>query len=231
MLHIISFSGGKDSAAMVLRMKELGMKIDKILFGDTGLEYPEVYEYIKKFEKILGIKIEFIRAKYTFEERFYQKVTKGKREGEIRGFPFTITRGCWINRDLKLRPMQKIQNREDFVYLGINYDEKHRIQKDPTRKIKNLKYPLIKWKWTGQDCLNYLRNKDLVPPIYKMFKRTGCWLCPKQTLLSLKLLYLYYPDLWKKLKKLEKDSPHAFKPNFSLEKFEKKIPNKLSDFL
>jgi 3'-phosphoadenosine 5'-phosphosulfate sulfotransferase (PAPS reductase)/FAD synthetase len=222
--HIVNFSGGKDSTAMLLRMKELNMKIDKLMFCDNGLEYPEVYEYMKKIEKLVGMKITFVRPKKSFEELFYTVIKKGKRKGQIRGFPFVITQ-CWMQRDLKVRPMEKMQSKEDFVYLGINYDEKDRVQKDETRKIKNLKYPLIEWKWTSQDCLNYLRKKNLLPPLYKLFKRTGCWLCPKQSLLSLKILYLYYPELWEKLKKLEKDSPHGFKPNFSLERFEKRLHN------
>ena len=34
-LHVVSFSGGKDSTAMVCGMKDRGMKIDIILYCDT----------------------------------------------------------------------------------------------------------------------------------------------------------------------------------------------------
>ena len=44
--HIISFSGGKDSTAMLLKMIELNYTIDDIVFVDTGLELPEMYLYI-----------------------------------------------------------------------------------------------------------------------------------------------------------------------------------------
>jgi len=44
-MNIVSFSGGKDSTAMLLRMIELDMSIDKIIFVDTGLEFPELYIY------------------------------------------------------------------------------------------------------------------------------------------------------------------------------------------
>ena len=50
-LHVVSFSGGKDSTAMLLRMIELGMPVDVILFCDTGLEFPELYEHIRKVEE------------------------------------------------------------------------------------------------------------------------------------------------------------------------------------
>ena len=50
-LHVVSFSGGKDSTAMLLRMLEEGMRVDVILFCDTGLEFPEMYDHIDKVEK------------------------------------------------------------------------------------------------------------------------------------------------------------------------------------
>lgn len=37
-LHIVSFSGGKDSTAMLLHMMELEMKIDVVLYCDTWME-------------------------------------------------------------------------------------------------------------------------------------------------------------------------------------------------
>ena len=46
--HLVSFSGGKDSTAMLLGMLERDMKIDCILFCDTGLEFPAMYDHIAK---------------------------------------------------------------------------------------------------------------------------------------------------------------------------------------
>ena len=46
--HIVSFSGGKDSTAMLLKMIEKGMPIDEIIFCDTTAEFPEMYDHIKK---------------------------------------------------------------------------------------------------------------------------------------------------------------------------------------
>ncbi|HHV43019.1 MAG TPA: phosphoadenosine phosphosulfate reductase family protein, partial [Clostridiaceae bacterium] len=49
--HIVSFSGGKDSTAMLLRMIEEEWKIDEIVFCDTGMEFPAMYRHIGKVEK------------------------------------------------------------------------------------------------------------------------------------------------------------------------------------
>ena len=45
---IVSFSGGKDSTCMLLMMLEKGMQVDYILFCDTGLEFPQMYDHVKR---------------------------------------------------------------------------------------------------------------------------------------------------------------------------------------
>lgn len=211
---IVAFSGGKDSSAMLLRMVELKMPIDKIVFCDTRLEYPEMYDWIKLISKKINKSIKFISGQ-KWDRWFYGKWTRGKHLGEIRGFPFIVSMN-WCTRELKHKPMEKLLDNGDIVYLGIASDEKHRKQKN-----KKYKYPLIDWGWTEQDCIDYLEKRELKHPLLK-FKRTGCWLCPKQSVGSLKILMNDYPKLWKKLKKYEKDSPHGFKPNFKLKEFERK---------
>ena len=64
--HLISFSGGKDSTAMLLGMLECDMKIDCILFCDTRLEFPAMYDHIAKVEKNIGRKITIVRAEHTY---------------------------------------------------------------------------------------------------------------------------------------------------------------------
>ncbi len=54
MEHIVQFSGGKDSTAMLLMMLEKDMPIDEIIFCDTGKEFPQMYEHIEKVQKYIG---------------------------------------------------------------------------------------------------------------------------------------------------------------------------------
>ena len=81
-MNVISFSGGKDSTAMLLRMIELKMPIDRIIFADTTFEFPELYDYIKKIENHIGRKIEFVFPSKSFEEWFNGQITRGKRKGQ-----------------------------------------------------------------------------------------------------------------------------------------------------
>ena len=52
--HVVSFSGGKDSTAMLLKMLEEGMQVDEIIFCDTGVEFPAMYDHIDKVEKYIN---------------------------------------------------------------------------------------------------------------------------------------------------------------------------------
>ncbi|WP_147369010.1 phosphoadenosine phosphosulfate reductase domain-containing protein, partial [Fusobacterium necrophorum] len=81
--HIVSFSGGKDSTAMLLMMLEKKLKVDDIVFLDTGVEFPEMYEHIEKIEKNINRKITKLKAEKSFEFMLlnYEK-KKGKNKGQ-----------------------------------------------------------------------------------------------------------------------------------------------------
>ena len=223
-MNIIAFSGGKDSTAMLLRLLELGKPVDKIMFADTTLEFPEMYSWIKKIEKLINKEITVVKSSKSFDSWFYgipKRGAAGKR-GLIRGFPLKAF-PCYWTREAKVKPMEKEQGKGNIIYIGIAKDEEKRSKaKQYVGRTNEYRFPLVDWGWTEQDCINYLEEKGLKHPLIDRFKRTGCWLCPKQNKHSLKSLYLYYPKLWEKLKKYAKDSPQGFKPNFVFKDFEDK---------
>ena len=217
--HIVSFSGGKDSTAMLLRMIDEGWHIDQIVFinikatNDMGAEFPYMYEYIEKVDKYcrdkigIGITIVDHPLGLSFEDYFYRKKAKGKNIGQIYGFPYTL--GAWCNSRLKMIPIDNYFNSQGKHkrYIGIAHDEPRRIEKLEENEIA----PLDIWKMTENDCLEYLREKGFHNKLYDDFKRLGCWFCPKQNLQSLKVLYKKYPKMWQKLLEWDKDSPHSFR--------------------
>ena len=67
--HILSISGGKDSAALAFHLRDTRPDIEfEYVFFDTGEELPETYEYLEKLERALGIKVEYIHPKKSFEK-------------------------------------------------------------------------------------------------------------------------------------------------------------------
>jgi 3'-phosphoadenosine 5'-phosphosulfate sulfotransferase (PAPS reductase)/FAD synthetase len=217
MKHIVACSLGKDSVAMLLMMIEKGMQIDDIRFANTTMEFPENWKYLKKLEEYIGRKINIIQPNTNFNKWFYGLYTRGNKKGMMRGMPYVLNHS-WCCREFKVRPMERLKSKDDIVYLGIAYDEKHRIQKE-----KMYRYPLIDWKITENDCRRYLEQKGLLNPLYDKFNRIGCWCCPKQSLHSLKVLYTDYPKLWNQLKKYESDSPHGFRIGDNLNQLENRF--------
>jgi 3'-phosphoadenosine 5'-phosphosulfate sulfotransferase (PAPS reductase)/FAD synthetase len=175
---------------------------DKVFFADTGFEFPELYTYIDRVEETLGFKAERLKLpEGTFEKWFYGKITSGDYEGRIRGFPQEFT-PCYWSREAKINQLNQAQKGYDRVCVGIAYDERERM----SDKDNRVDYPLVRWKWTEQDCVDYLNKKNLFNPLYVNFDRLGCWLCPKQGEKSLYVLWKIYPDLWEELKKREEEN-------------------------
>ena len=85
--RVVALSGGKDSTAMLLGMIERGMPIDCILFCDTGLEFPAMYEHIAKLERDIGIPITHVRAEKSFEElMFYADIKRNPESAALKKY-------------------------------------------------------------------------------------------------------------------------------------------------
>ena len=60
----VSFSGGKDSTVLLdIVRNRCGYKDVPAVFVDTGLEYPEIREFVKTFENV-----EWVKPKLTFKQ-------------------------------------------------------------------------------------------------------------------------------------------------------------------
>ena len=64
--HILSLSGGKDSAALAVYMRDKVANMEYI-FHDTEMELPETYEYLARLEAYLGKPIHKTRPDVSFE--------------------------------------------------------------------------------------------------------------------------------------------------------------------
>ena len=201
----LNFSGGKDSTAMLLHLIEIGKRPDRVIFADTLLEFPEMYDFVDKVEEHIGQKIIRTRPKHTFFGWFYGSFKSGRYKGQRRGFPY-VTNKCWYQREAKVYAMKEYTKKANTVYIGYAKGEEHRRMKD-----SKFEYPLIEWGWTEKMCMDYCIEKGLLNPLYEKFNRLGCFLCPKQSKKSLEIVKKDYPALWNIIEQLKRDSPHGFK--------------------
>lgn len=225
MINVVQFSGGKDSTCMLLMMLEKGMRVDKVIFCDTGMEFPQMYEHIKKVDNYIfenyGKKIEVIKEERGFNYWMFDHIkTKGKNKGE-RGYGWANARIRWCTKYLKTWTCNKyLKNFDHINYIGIAFDEPNRHLKIKPNEI----HPLYDWGITEKQALEYCYSKGFDwGGLYENFDRVSCWCCPLKGVKELKILWEKYPDLWKKLKEMDKKSRNQFHPRYSVQDLENKF--------
>ena len=233
--HIVSFSGGKDSTCMLLKMIESNMPIDRIICIDTTKEFPEMYNHIDKVQEyIKPLKIEIIKIDYDYWFSEYV-LTKGKNINK-KGYGWTSNKFRWCS-GLKIEAFRSLLANQEYnprqrkrlkqnvinsnIYIGYSFDEPHRAKSDASL---NETYPLIDWKITGEEALQYCYNKGFDwGGLYKTFKRVSCYCCPLSRINELKHLYNNYPELWQNIKNMDKLTYRKFRADVTLDQLEDKF--------
>lgn len=83
--NIISYSGGKDSTAMLLLAIERGVENLQVVFADTGNEHQQTYDYVRYVEQATGIPIRWVRG--DFSERIANKKIYVETKWAEKGVP------------------------------------------------------------------------------------------------------------------------------------------------
>jgi len=207
MNNIISLSGGKDSTAMLLMMIEKKIKVDHIVFFDTGWEFPEMLEHIHRLEKYINREIIKLKPRKDFKEFFNRW-----------GFP--SSKGRWCTAE-KRDTINKFCNTcKPFTqWIGFSYNEAKRI-----KKTIGYCYPLVDWKVTEKNALKYCIDKGFSwDGLYEKYDRVSCWCCPLQSLKELKALWMCFPEYWQRLLEMQKQSKWQFRYDHTLEELDERF--------
>ena len=208
---VVSFSGGKDSTAMLLHMMEIGEHIDEVINVDTGMEFPAMYEHIDRVRKQVedaGIKYTSLRAKHTFEELMIEREIHSKKWGTYHGYGWPSMAIRWCTRHLKIDLIDKHfrELAEDYDVIrciGLASDEFKRLER-PANQQTDHRHPLVEWGWTEKDALEYCYGLGYDwGGLYDMFDRVSCWCCPLQGINELRTLWSNFPELWAHLEDMD----------------------------
>lgn len=178
----VAFSGGKDSVvALDLVQRALPHNAFKVLFGDTGMEFPDTYEVVDKVNAFCAAEgIEFLRASSTVSP---------SQTWKSFGPPAVTARWCCsvhkttpqilLLRDVLQKPnftgmaFTGIRGDESATrneYDGISYGEKHAGQYSC--------HPILEWN-TAELFLYIYKNNLIFNEAYKKGNtRAGCLVCP-----------------------------------------------------
>ncbi|MHA1594840.1 MAG: phosphoadenosine phosphosulfate reductase domain-containing protein [Candidatus Baldrarchaeia archaeon] len=194
----VAFSGGKDSlATLLLAMKALDTSF-KILYVDTGIEFPETVKYSEKIFDLLGVKRNVLR-KHVSENVFWNLTEKFGPPG--RDFRFC----CKTN---KLGPIAQLISSHFkngcITLIGVRRYESERRARDASiwenPWVPNqIAFSPIR-NWTALHVWLYIFREGLpYNPLYEFgFTRLGCWLCPAMRLGDISIIRASHKDLWEK---------------------------------
>ena len=197
--HILALSGGKDSSALAVYMKDKVPEMEYV-FCDTGDELQETYDYLDKLEFYLGKKITRINSDRPFSH--YLKLYRGV-------LPDSRTR--WCTRMLKIKPYELFVGDDEVIsYVGIRADEPYRTGYISTKPGVRAVYPFRENNIRKADVFRILEEAGLgVPAYYEWRSRSGCFFCFYQRRIEWVNLLERHPDLFKKAMSYEKNDPET----------------------
>lgn len=178
----VAFSGGKDSAVLLdLVKKALPVGSFVVIFGDTGMEFPDTYEVVKRTQAICekdGTPFYIARSHFKPEDSW-----------KMFGPPARVLRWCCsvhksAPQTLKMREITGKNNYVGMDFVGVRAHEsvaRSKYDYENFGKKQKGQYsfnPILEW--TSAEVWLYILTNDI--PVNGAYKkgnsRAGCLFCP-----------------------------------------------------
>ncbi|MBI9078335.1 MAG: phosphoadenosine phosphosulfate reductase family protein [Pseudodesulfovibrio sp.] len=211
---VVSFSGGKDSTALLLRLLELGEDVHSAVFFDTGWEFPQMYDHIAKVEEYTGMEIVTLKPSCSFDYHLYDRPVQRRKKGDTQngqyykfgyGWPQMGSNGRWCTR-IKINATSQYAKTHDATEaIGFASDESERCHSEEV-KGRDCVFPMVEWGMTEADALAYCMERGFTwGGLYEHFDRVSCYCCPlKGSPRQWQLIREHYPEQWAEM--LRKDA-------------------------
>ena len=201
--HVLGLSGGRDSAALAVYMRQNYPDIDaEYFFTDTGKELPEVYEFLVNLEGFLGKTILRLNPDRDFD--FWLK--------QYNNF-LPSPQARWCTRQMKIKPFEDWvkpmldEGATVYSYVAIRSDEEYREGYSSKKDKLIVKLPL---KDDGVDKKGVMDILDSVglglPKYYAWRSRSGCTFCFYQRKIEWVNLMEKHPEAFEEAKDYEKQA-------------------------
>jgi hypothetical protein len=204
---VAAYGGGTNSTALLIEYVNRGMKVDLIIFSDTGAERPETYSFIDLFSQWLVDNnmppITIVHPNYTLESDCLRR----KRLPALAyGF-----KTCSLQ--FKRQPQEKFMNNipaakmlwksggKVIKLMGYDAGEKGRALGKSGDEKYDCHYPLIDWDIWRDDCLEIIHDAGLPQP-----GKSSCFFCPSMKKREIMALVKDHPDLLQRALVIEENA-------------------------
>lgn len=215
-ISIVAFGGGTDSTAVLIGLRNHGIRPDRILFADTGGERQETYDFVYLMNtwarKNLGVDIEIVK--------------KASRSGVFesleawclrnKNLPSLAYGGKSCSLKFKVEPQDKLirnwpeakatwkAGKRIAKFIGYEAGEVRRVRRPESADGRYLYlYPLIAWNWHRFKCLEVIKAEGLPLP-----GKSACFFCPANKKSEIMALP---KDLKDRAVAMEQRAKHRFK--------------------
>ena len=202
----VAYGAGTNSTAMLIGLYQKKIRPDLILFADTGAERPDTYKFINIFNKWLR-GIDFPEINFVKDE----KITLEQDCLNRKALPSLAYGKRSCSDHYKIRPQHRfikqwqpaIDSWKDGnkVIKMIGYDAAEWTRMRDSDKGYENQYPLIEWDWTRKNCIEVIKNEGLDTP-----GKSSCFFCPSMRKAEILALKKIYPDLIKRVIKMENNA-------------------------
>ena len=191
--HICGISGGKDSSALAVYMKDQVPEME-YFFCDTGAELPETYEFLTRLEVILAKPITRLNADRGFDHWF--EIFRG-------ALPSPQMR--WCTKNMKIKPLEHwIGDDPAISYVAIRSDEANRKGYVSTKPNIESRFPFVEDDIDHAGVMRILDDAGIgLPAYYEWRTRSGCYFCFYQRKAEWIGLADRHPDLFERAVAIE----------------------------
>ena len=196
--HILLLSGGKDSTALAVWMRDNRREIEvEYVFCDTHKELPETYDYLTRIEGYLGKPVTHLSS--GLGERGFDHWLK------VWGNYLPAPSMRWCTKKLKIEAFEEhVGDNPTCLYIGIRADERREGYISTKPNITPV-YPFKEAGIRREDVFRILDESGIgLPEYYTWRSRSGCYFCFFQRRSEWVGLRENHPDLFQLAKAYEK---------------------------
>ena len=192
---VVNVSGGKDSAAVVLALREAEIPVHSYVFADTGWEHADTYRHLETIERHLGIAIVRVGVPGGMVARAETRA----------GFASRMQR--WCTTELKIKPIGAYL---DTVKEATGGDVVSIVGNRSEESARRAAQPVVEWEprgvghyvwrliqsWSIADVLGiHARHGLPLNPLYhRGFSRVGCFPCIFSQKAEVRLIAELHPE-------------------------------------